>query len=102
MRIAIDDAVIPAAGDEDAGRFVVVDIQAFEHIVRAPDTHAPGILPGLELLHAAYLEAAQVYPVALHVEARHSSIWRAVREIEHGGFALVCEVADRIVRGAAL
>ena len=54
------------------------------------------------LLHAAHLEAADVDPVAVHVEAGDARLRLQVEQIEDRRLARVGEVVDRVVRAAAL
>ena len=91
VRVGIEDGVVGAAGDEQAGRVVVVDIEPFEDVVAALDAHAPRILAAHELMHAHHLEPEEVDEAAVHVQTGDSVRRRQVFEIEDRTFARECE-----------
>ena len=95
VRVTVEDQVVRAAGNENARRFVVVNVHLLDDVVAASNAQAPRILAALILRHADNLHAPDVDVVGLYVETGDPAARVDGGKIEDGDLVRVREVLDQ-------
>src|SRR3954447_6664196 len=102
VRVAVQDLVVAATGNEDPGRIVVVNVELFQDVIVTLDAHSPRIHALHVLMDTSHRQPSQVDEAAMHIQTGDSVRRRQVVEIEDWTLPGEREIIDGLGSSAAL